>query len=55
MTNQITATVPFTESTFTEDTSDYCLSNMLVTAAIKHLLSRIEALEAEVQALKGGN
>ncbi len=53
MTNPITASESFTESTFTVDDGDYCLSLTMATAAVKELLTRIEALEAEVQLLKG--
>ena len=55
MTYSITTTSAFTGETFTPEGSDYTLSNEMATAAVRALLARIEALEAEVQQLKEGN
>lgn len=55
MANSITTASAFTGETFTPDDSDYTLSNEMATAAVRSLLARIEALEAEVQSLKGGS
>ena len=53
MTNSNQATD--TQNIYTVDLAAYTHNNSELSSAVKVLLTRIEALEAEVQSLKGGN